>query len=82
MRISVLKEDPGYHKCAHLCIPYFNGEKLPDCITADEERGEVWVMKRDENGNHIINKEEDMVEIEILKGEVKIKIPAKYRILF
>ena len=27
-------------------------------------------------------KEEDMVEIEILKGEVKIKIPAKYRILF
>ena len=44
--------------------------------------GEVWVMKRDENGNHIINKEEDTVEIEILKGEVKIKIPAKYRILF
>jgi hypothetical protein len=41
MRLSYDRKDPGYHEGAMFCEVYLDGERLTNCITADEERGEA-----------------------------------------
>jgi hypothetical protein len=75
MRISVKKDDPGYHPLAHKCQPYLNGEKLRHCFTADEEKGEVFVYMLDENGKHFLNKDKTEIMIERKTGTVTVEKP-------
>jgi len=41
MRISTIKNDPGYLADAHTYNVFMDGKKVHNCITADEEIGIV-----------------------------------------
>lgn len=70
MRVSVDKNDPGYVSDPWRYSVFFNGEKLNDCITADADKGEVIVIKRDETGEKI--RHEFGFVRETLQGSVAI----------
>lgn len=80
MRISVRKDDPGYHQFAYRCKVHLNGEPIEGCFTADEEAGEAHIHKRDKEGKYIIVG--GRVAEEIIKGEVSIIAPSKLRKAF
>ena len=50
MRVSILKNDPGYSDAALYCTAYLNGKLLEHCITADEELGIVIVQEYNKDG--------------------------------
>lgn len=50
MRISVLKDDPGYRPDAYRFKVFLDGRFLEDCHTADEELGKAAVYAYDSNG--------------------------------
>lgn len=70
MRKSVKKNDPGYDAEAHKYTVYFNGEKLDNCFTADEEKGEAWVYALNRDGDFIIDNGE--MATKCLSGKVTI----------
>lgn len=75
MRVSVHKTDVGYSHEAVWFNVYLDGVKLERCFTADEELGEAWVYKADENGKLIMAGGE--VVKECLRGRVELRrIPA------
>lgn len=76
MRISVNKEDEGYRKDAHAYLPFLNGEKVEDCMTADEERGYVLVYIRDEEDHLCMNRITNRIKTKRLSGTVMIVPPA------
>lgn len=79
MRISIRKNDPGYHLLAHKCSPMLNGEEIRHCFTADEETGECFCYKTDDKDNIILNDSKtEIVEI-VRKGDVKIIIPDEFK---
>jgi hypothetical protein len=75
MRLSVRKNDPGYNKHAVWAHPYLDGKPLKHCVTADEETGEAWVFKTDENGRPMLNEFMDELPLERLTGSVEIRFP-------
>ena len=70
MRVSVIKNDPGYIEWAYGYEVHLDGVKLMNCFTADEEHGEAHCYKTDANGRPFRNG-----SIEILKGKVEIIKP-------
>lgn len=44
MRVSVDKDDSGYHWACRGTKVFLNGEPCQNAVTADEERGEVTVL--------------------------------------
>ena len=71
MRKSVSRNDSGYDPGAHKWKVLLNGEELPNCFTADEERGEAFVYEKDKSGNFILDNYEEIKE-KRLKGKVKL----------
>jgi len=74
MRMSIRRDDPGYSHRAYTAKPYLNGVLLDNCITADEERGEVLCYARDANGDFYLNDAKDEVVTETLYGHVRIEL--------
>ncbi len=73
MRTSVLSNDPGYVNFRHGQQVYLDGKNITKhCQTADEELGEVRVLKCNEDGEHYYCPGTDDVPWKILKGDVKI----------
>ncbi len=75
MRISVRKDDPGYHPQAVGCRVVLNGKEIERCFTADEEAGEAFCYATDANGDCILNQARDGVVEIIYKGKVEIITP-------
>ena len=46
MRKSVLRNDPGFDPAAAEWVVLLDGVQLDHCVTADEEKGEVWIYAR------------------------------------
>lgn len=78
MRISTLALDSGYttwRKYRHCKIEvYLNDVLVRDCITADDELGEVVVPSKDEHGCYIIDHTRDDIVLTTHVGHVRIKI--------
>jgi hypothetical protein len=73
MRLSVIKEDPGYHPLAVRCEVTLNGMKpIHPCHTADEEAGKLYCY-----GPYDAARDE-LTTLE-LTGEVKITVPDAFR---
>lgn len=67
MRISTDKTDPGYRPDAYIHTVFLNNERMVDCYTADEEKGEVLVARKSLPGERPDQKE-------WLYGKVRIVI--------
>jgi hypothetical protein len=50
MRVSVDRSDPAYCAAAMGTTVYLDGERCPRAVSADEERGEVVILDRDNAG--------------------------------
>jgi len=62
MRLSVMKNDPGFsRRFAYGAKPFLNGVFVDKVKTADEDRGEITTHVTDEEGNVCLN--EDRTEI-------------------
>ena len=72
MRMSVHKNDPGYHPRAHFYSVLLDGKDLPMCITADEDRGYAVVHKIDSEGNAFLNETKDATVKEKVFGKIEI----------
>ena len=68
MRRSIRKNDPGYDPLAYQYEVFFNGTKIENCFTADEEKGEAWVHVITGKGPHA------QQHIECLSGEVHLQL--------
>ena len=79
MRLSVRRNDPGYHPEAFGAEVYLDGQIIDDCITADEEKGEVFILKRNTLGEYIINAEGANIAEERKTGKVQIIVPAGFK---
>jgi len=79
VRLSVRKNDPGYHSRAWGVVVYLNGQKISNCVTADEEKGEVFLLKKDSDGAYMKNRAGDDVKIERKTGEVRIVVPVGFK---
>ena len=73
MRMSVNKDDPGYHPLAMMCHILFNGKELKNCHTADEGKGIVYVYLLDSYG-YFPQDDSELINEE-LKGKVEIVFP-------
>jgi hypothetical protein len=71
MRVSVKKNDSGYRPDYRYYEVFLDGQKLDNCFTADEERGEVWVHPKDEHGRFLRAADDKLTE-ECLRGQVTI----------
>lgn len=72
MRYSTRPNDPGYENWIQhpRCVPFFNGEPLRNCVTADEEAGYAVVHKL-VNGQPVIFG--DQIATEELSGNVRVE---------
>ncbi|ATQ77888.1 hypothetical protein CR152_27835 [Massilia violaceinigra] len=70
MRISADPQHPDYNAAMLPVNVYLNGERLNDCVFADEEGGEAIVAARDEHGNIYVVSEE--IAVEVMRGQVRI----------
>jgi hypothetical protein len=77
MRISVQKNDPDYRPDAHRYKVYFNDELCNDIIVADEDKGKVEVVCRDESGRVIYEYGLRGYKSEIKRGKVEIVPPGR-----
>ena len=50
MRLSVNKQDKGYHQNAHKYEVYVDDVLLKDCETVDIDKAEAVIFPRDKNG--------------------------------
>jgi len=76
MRISCIKDDPGYIdglQRAGVSVT-LNDQPVKDCRTADEERGFVVVLDRDDQGRPRLNHDRSEVRNKTLHGSVRITI--------
>ena len=72
MRMSVIKNDPGYHPKAYKYQPYLDGVKLEQCVTADDIEGWADVKMSDADGCMVIKNDELVTER--LYGKVELKL--------
>lgn len=72
MRVSCCENDPGYENFQgygrHAVL--LNGSVVPEAIAADEERGEVIRLARDEYGD--IVRDDEQLFTELVRGKVEI----------
>lgn len=74
MRISVRVDDPDYSEDAWKARVWFNGEMLTHCETADEDHGLVWVLKLDDVGKPIWDRNARRFLRTCLRGRVLIEL--------
>lgn len=79
MRLSLRKNDPGYHPEAFGAEVYLDGQIVNGCFTADEEKGEVFVLKRNTLGEYTINATGDDIVKERKTGKVRIVVPVWFK---
>ena len=73
MRMSVHKDDQGYHKRAQWGYqPYLDGVKVDHCFTADEDSGYLLRHKTGKNGV-VVDRVRDEIASEQLFGRVEIR---------
>lgn len=72
MRVSTLKDDPGYRRDACRFKVFLDGCFLEDCHTADEELGKAAVYAYDSNGDLIRDPKTGNLFSICLEGEVII----------
>lgn len=79
MRLSTGSSDWGEnsawrkrHDAGKTITVYLDGEKIEDCVAADEEAGVVQKGKRDAAGDFEIV--DDEIAVETLHGQVRIEI--------
>jgi hypothetical protein len=73
MRISADKTNPDYKPNAHLATVYLDGCKRNDVITADEERGHIIRIARDENSDVIVDLVSGELMVMMETGIVKVE---------
>jgi len=74
MRLSVKKDDPGYHEKARWeHQPYLDGKKVDHCFTADEEMGCVWCHKVGEDGKILVDRVKGEILTEKKCGRVELR---------
>ena len=73
MRVSARFGDQGYIRNRSGIMVCLDGERIYDCILADEEEGLVIVHPRDSNGRLIVHG--DRVREVERRGRVVIKMP-------
>jgi hypothetical protein len=85
MRLSAIKDDPGYELWASKYVGakvFLNGAMIADVLTADEELGEVVVHPRNEiTGRYMINETNTKIIQKTLTGVVRIELPEEERSL-
>jgi hypothetical protein len=79
MRLSAEKDDPNYNDAGIFVSVFLNGVKLKDCVTADEEAGEVVCLAKS-GSNYILDGEE--IKKVTRHGTVRIEVPLEYRKFF
>lgn len=75
MRLSVNKEDPGYHPRATMAKVILNGVEINSCFTADEELGEVHCFMKGPDNKFILNASRTELLKEVKRGKVEIILP-------
>jgi hypothetical protein len=76
MKLSVSKDYPGYNPlAAPHCEVYLNGEKLSNCVAADDERGTAECIRVDKN-SALMHEDGELV-METRRGNVCIVVPAR-----
>ena len=77
MRLSVLKDDPGYHPhAAGGALVFLNDAQVKRCFSADEERGVVVCADLDDAGRVRLNDRRTEVLKKTLHGRVRIELIA------
>ena len=74
MRISVRKDDPGFHPKAMQCTIFVDGVDVTNrCYTADEEQGKAWCFKHNKENRPFLDPDTpNKVAAEVLTGKVVI----------
>ncbi len=81
MRLSAVKDDPGYAPDAMYAEAYLDGIRLQDCITADEECGLALVYAKDPNGKVLSDPvDPDRPLTTVVYGKVEIRWPTGRRV--
>lgn len=76
MRISVRKDDPGFHPLDSLCEVFLDGQRLRGCFTADEEAGEAHCYVEGDDGRPVLDPERPGQLMEtVLNGKVTLVVP-------
>jgi hypothetical protein len=73
MRISIIKEDQAYSPNARAFNVFLDDVKQTDVLTADEENGFVFRLKRTKFGNLMVNRQGKKMT-ETAKGVVRIEL--------
>jgi hypothetical protein len=74
MRLSVLKDDPGYNpRWAYKACPFLDGEFVSNVITADQENGYLIRYKTDRSGDVVVDYQRGEIEKEILRGHIDLR---------
>jgi hypothetical protein len=78
VRISCRKSEPGYVEWLRgggfgAWRVYLDGVEQRDVIAADDSTGCVEVMRRDRDGNFVLNDEKKEVVRDVLRGKVELR---------
>ena len=71
MRVSVDKEDKGFTRNAPFLTIKLDGVEQKNCITADDELGEI-VRYKSKDGELVVNRIDRLICKERLNGKVEI----------
>ncbi len=77
MKLHAHRDHADYHPVAMHAKVLLDGQELRLCIHADEEAGTVERAQQDAAGKLIIVGDE--VDTEILRGDVRIEVPAEHQ---
>lgn len=75
MRLSARRDDPDFRPESLVAKVLLDGVEIKHVVVADEDKGEVEVLSRDEDGEFIVNRFHNRVVTEIRRGKVEIVIP-------
>ena len=76
MRLSVVKEDPGYRGSFTPCSILVDGIDITSrCYTADEELRKAWCFMHNEEGRTFVDPNDpSRAATELLEGKVEIEL--------
>lgn len=72
MRISFQQHLPGYVQPPFRGVITFNGIRVGDVVSADEESGEIVTLTRNERGEFLVDREKDEIVLTTHSGLVRI----------
>ena len=74
MRISTLKDDPGYAPEKVGATVFLDGTEVKHVFTADEERRLIVQADLDENGKYQLNEDRQSVKMVTRYGHVRVEL--------